>query len=369
MVELAAIFRRHGPDDRARFGHRMPPSPLAAMQAIEPCRTEALGGHVSQCAECDELEYSDHACKNRHWPTCQNDDTTRWLDTQRQRLLPVPSLLVTFTLPEALRPVARSHQKCMYNLLFQTSAAALQARALDAKDLGGRIGMLGVRHTWTRDMASHPHVHSLVPGGALSPDGSRWLFSRYADWLVPVRALSKIFQGKLTQELTHADLLGDVPAHVWRKPWVTPCEPAGTGSAVIASLAPSIRRSAITTNRIETLADGHVTCRVKESESHQWPRRTLPAEACIRRFLPPVLPPGCITVRDYGCLSPTCRQSLTHLRQLLTASACHLPRRHDGETPQPHEPRAVAQKTPHGTRCGGQRVLMRHLSRPQRAPP
>lgn len=369
MVELADIFRRHGPDYRARFGHRMPQSHLAAMQAIEQCRTEALGGHVYQCVECEELEYSYHSCKNRHCPKCQNDDTTRWLDKQRQLLLPVPYFLVTFTLPEALRPVARSHQKCMYNLLFQTSAAALQALALDAKYLGGRIGMLGVLHTWTRDMAYHPHVHYLVPGGALSPDGSRWLFPRYADWLVPVRALSKIFRGKFKQELTQADLLGDVPAHVWRKPWVTHCKPAGTGTAVIAYLAPYIRRIAITNNRIEKLEDGHVTFRFKESASNQWQRRTLPADAFIRRFLQHVLPKGFIKVRYYGFLSPTCRPALTHIQQLLTASAGHLSLLHDGENPQPHEPRAVAQKTPHCTRCGGVLVLMRHLSRPKRAPP
>jgi hypothetical protein len=360
MVELADLFRRHGPDDRARCGHRMPPSHLAAMQAIAPCRTEALGGHVSQCAECEALEYSYHACTHHHCPTCQNDDTTRWLDKQRQLLLPVPSFLVTFPLPEALRPVARSHQKWMDNLLCHTSAAALQALALDTQYLGGRIGMLGVLHPWTRDMASHPHVHSLVPGGALSPDGARWLCPRYADWLVPVRALSKIFRGKCKQELPHADLLGDVPAHVWRKPWVTHCAPAGTGTEVIASLAPSIRRIALTNNRIEQLEDGHVTFRCKQSASTQWQRRTLPADECIRRFLQHGLPQGFITVRDYGFLSPTCRPSLTHIQPLLTAAAGHLPFRHDGENPPPHAPRAVAQKTPHCTRCGGQRVLLRH---------
>ena len=178
MVALADIFRRHGPDYRARFGHRRPPSHLAARQAIAQCRTAALGGHVSQGADGEARAYSSHACKHRHGPTCQHDDTTRWLDKQRPLLLPVPYVLVPFPLPEARRPVARSHQKCVSNLLFQTSAAALQALALDATYLGGPIGMLGVLPTWTRAMASQPHGHSLVPGGALSPDGARWLFPR-----------------------------------------------------------------------------------------------------------------------------------------------------------------------------------------------
>ena len=156
---------------------------------------------------------------------------------------------------------------------------------------------------------------------------------------MPVRALSTIFRGKCTQALPQADLLGDVPAHVWRKPWVTHGQPAGPGTAVLASLAPSIRRLALTTNRIETLEDGHGTFRFQESANNQWQRRTLPAKACLRRFLPHVLPQGFITVRDYGFLSPTCRPSLTPIRPLLTASACHLPLLHDGENPQPHEPR------------------------------
>lgn len=113
MVELADIFRRHGPAYRARFGARMPPSHLAAMAASEQCRTEALGGHVSQCPACSALEYSDHACKHRHCPQCQHEAATRWLEQQWALLLPAPYFLVTFTLPEALRPVARSHQHRM----------------------------------------------------------------------------------------------------------------------------------------------------------------------------------------------------------------------------------------------------------------
>ena len=131
MVELADLFRRHGPADRAKCKDRLLPSHLAAMEAITQCRTEALGGHLSQCTACGALEYSYHACKNRHCPKCQHAATTRWLEQQRTLLLPIPYFLVTFTLPEALRPVARAHQHCLSNLLFQTSAAALQALTLD----------------------------------------------------------------------------------------------------------------------------------------------------------------------------------------------------------------------------------------------
>src|SRR3989454_4795885 len=118
MVELAEIFRQHGPAYRAKFHDRLLPSHLTAMAAIEQCRTEALGGHLYQCTACGELEYSYHSCKNRHGPKCQNDTATRWLAQQRALLLPVPYCLVTLTHPEALRPVARSSQRCLSTLLF-----------------------------------------------------------------------------------------------------------------------------------------------------------------------------------------------------------------------------------------------------------
>lgn len=143
MVELADIFRRHGPAYRTRFGHRMPTSHLAAMPAIAPCRPEALGGHGSQGTECGALESRDHTCQNHPCPTCQNDEATHWLDKPRALLLPLPSFLVTFSRPEAVRSVARSHHKRMDTLLFQPSAAALKALALDPQHLGGQSGMVG----------------------------------------------------------------------------------------------------------------------------------------------------------------------------------------------------------------------------------
>jgi hypothetical protein len=240
MVALADIFRRHGPAFRAKFADRLLPSHLAAMTAIEQCRTEALGGHLSQCPDCGDLEYSSHSWKNRHGPKGQKDAATRWLEQQRTLLLPVPYFLVPFTLPEALRPVARAQHHCFSNLLFQTSAAALQPLTLDPHSLGGQLGMVGVLPTWTRHLASHPPVHSLVPGGALSSEGSQWLSPRSAAWLGPVRALSRLFRGKFQAALTTAGLGNLVPPHVWQQAWVTHGQPAGPGTEVLTSFAPDI---------------------------------------------------------------------------------------------------------------------------------
>jgi len=162
MPTLGEIFRRYGPAYRARFGHALSTSQLQAMQAIEACRTEALGGHVYTCWSCQFTRYSYHSCRNRHCPTCQQDATTAWLDKQHALLLPVPYFLVTFTLPSELRAIARTHPQTIYPLLFRTSAAALQQLAQDPRFLGGQIGMLGVLQTSPREMRYHPHVHYLV---------------------------------------------------------------------------------------------------------------------------------------------------------------------------------------------------------------
>lgn len=369
MLALAELFRRYGPASRAQCADRLLPRHLAAMTAIEQCRTEALGGHLYQCAECGALEYSYHSCKTRHCPKCQHATTTRGLEQQRLLLLPVPYFLVTVTLPEELRPVARSPQHCLYNLLFQTSAAAWQALALDPHYLGGQLGLVGVLHTWTRDLAYHPHVHSLVPGGGLSPDGTQWLSPRSAAWLVPVRALSRLFRGKFHAALTPTGLAQHVPPQVWHKAWVTHCQPAGSGTEVLTSFAPSIYRIALTNNRREALDDGHVTFRFKKRGSTGWKRLTLPADACIHRFLQHVLPKGFPHVRAYGLLSPSRRQHRPQIRTLLAVNlpTAPVPARASSRAPAPPAPTPTAER---GCRpCGGPLVFLGQLASHPREPP
>ena len=289
--------------------------------------------------------------------------------TQRALLLPVPYFLVTFTLPEALRPVARSHQTLLSHLRFQTAAAALKALALDPKYLGGPIGMVGVLHTWTRELAYHPPRHSLVPGGALSPDRAPWLTPRYADWLVPVHARSKLFRGKFQAALTTTGLLAHVPPQVWHKGWMTHCQAAGTGPEVLPSFAPSIYRIALTPNRLEQREDGHGTFRVKPRRGARWKRLTLPAEAFIHRFLQHVLPKGFPTVRSSGFLSPRRRPVLPQLRTLVAACPNTAP------APASGPPRAsyMPSSTPAAERCcrycGGRLVFLGRLSPHPREPP
>jgi hypothetical protein len=205
MITLGEIFRRYGPQYRARYGQHMSADQHAAMHAIEQCRTAALGGQVYSCPACATTRYSYHSCRNRHCPTCQQDASQTWLARQQDLLLPVPHFLVTFTLPASLRALARQHPRTIYPLLFRASAAALQQLAHDPRFLGRQIGMLGVLQTWTRDLRFHPHVHYLVPALALAPDEQRWIVGRRS-FLVHSKPLAQLFRAKFRAALRQTEL-------------------------------------------------------------------------------------------------------------------------------------------------------------------
>lgn len=263
MVEIAEIFRLHGPRYRAKYARRMPRSHLRAMRDIQSCRTPSLGGEVYLCKKCDHYRFSYHSCKNRHCPKCGNDQANQWLEEQKELLLPVSHFLVTFTLPEELRRLARSNQKALYDILFRASADAIQKLAPDDRFVGGQVGMVGVLHTWTRGLIYHPHVHYVVTGGGLTETG-HWKSSRQ-DFLLPVRALSRIFRAKSRDLLKKTGLFDQVDRRVWKKEWVVHSKPVGTGEAAFKYLAPYIFRVAISNKRIVMLEHGRVTFKYKDS--------------------------------------------------------------------------------------------------------
>jgi len=283
---------------------------------IEQCRTEALGGQVYRCPSCEQMQYSYHSCRNRHCPKCQNEKAQDWLDKQQGLLLPVPYFLLTFTLPSAFHEVARSHQRLLYDLLFKTSAAATQQLAQEPRWIGGQIGMVGVLQTWGRNLAYHPHVHYLVPGGGWSTDGKRWLPARN-NFFLPVPALSKVFRGKLQQALRCTPCYARIPANIWRQKWVVHCEPVGSGLNALKYLTPYIFRVAISNNRILKMEQDRVTFRYRDTETGIEKRCTLRAEEFIHRFLQHVLPKGFVKVRYYGFFTATQRTKLISLQQQL----------------------------------------------------
>jgi hypothetical protein len=364
MVELADIFRLHGPDDRAHFGDRMLPSHLRAMHDIERCRTAALGGQLSACQPCGDAQYSYHSWKNRPCPTCQHDQAEAWLEHQQSVLLPVPSCMVTCTLPEELRAIARSHQQTLSHLVFRASSTAFQALAADPRCIGGRLGMVGVRHTWTRDLLSHPPVHSRGTGGGRSPDGT-WVPSRPA-CLVHVKPRAVVFRATFRDPLHKTALFSLVDEPVWHKDWVVHAQPVGSGEHALRSLAPDLFRVAISNHRSLQLVAGHVTFQYKESATAQGKICQGRAEAFLRRFLQHVLPDRCIKVRYDGLLSPAHRHLLHRATALLGARRiAPLPSGQERHATAP----VAARETPRCPTCGSPLLLV-ETRRPQgRSPP
>lgn len=361
MVELADIFRTYGPAYRTKYDQRMPPSHRQAMVAIEACRTEALGGHLYHCSGCEEHWYSYHSCRNRHCPKCQQDAGQAWLVQQQSRLLPTSYFLVTFTLPEPLRRLARSHQTVLYNLLFRCSATALQQLALDPRFVGGQIGMVGILQTWTRDLRYHPHVHYLVTGGGLAADGQRWLRAKN-HFFVHVKPLARLMRAKFRDALRKYGLLTQTPASVWRQDWVVDCRPAGNGERALKYLAPYVFRVALSNNRILKADEDRVTFRYRDGATRRLRICTLSAERFIHRFLHHVLPKGFVKVRSYGLLAPGNRARLRQAQALLapdtssprpgkTTDAEGAPTPHTPVCPQCGQPMQVVQRIQPKARC------------------
>lgn len=319
MSVLAEIVQQYGDEYQEKFGHRLLPSHRRTLNDIAHCRTVTFGGHVYRCDDCDETHYQYHSCQNRHCPQCQHHAGQQWLANQQALLLPVPYFMVTFTLPSALRTVARRNQRVVYNLLFRTAAAALKKLAWDPRYVGAQIGMVAVLHTWGRNLSYHPHVHYLVPAGGLSADGQQWVASHH-NFLVPVRALSRLFRAKFRDALQKTDLFDQVPSQTWDNDWVVHCRPVGDGTHAFKYLAPYIFRVAISNNRILKVADGKVTFRYRASDTGQTRICTLTAEEFLRRFLQHVLPKGFVKVRYYGLFSPAQRYLLAILRLWLDTS-------------------------------------------------
>jgi len=373
VPELADTFRTYGPAYRAKFSGKMPPQHLRAMRAIERCRTPALGGQVYTCPDCGETLYRYHSCRNRHCPKCQHENAQRWLEQQYELQLPVPYFLLTFTLPSQLRPFARSHQKLVYDVLFRASAEAAQQLAHDPRFVGGTLGMVGVLHTWARDLSYHPHVHYLVPAGGLAKDGQTWLPSR-KKFLLPVKALSQLFRAKLRDALRKTDGFADIPAEVWEQDWVVHCKPVGDGPlrAALKYLAPYIFRVALSNRRIVKVENDQVTFRYK-TNSGQTKFCTLSAEKFIHRFLQHVLPKSFVKVRYYGLFSPAHRKKLEPLRAQLAAQSADTPTpTTEADASTPSETSPTSTPCARSVRCPACGHLMQHqatLPPLGRAPP
>jgi hypothetical protein len=248
-------------------GATLLPAHRRVLDDLVACRPAALGGHVQAWDHCGARQYSYHSCRNRHCPKCHGEQTRRWLDRQRARLLPCAYFLLTFTLPGDLRTLARAQPKRVYGVLMRAAAAALLTLTADPRYLGARPGVLAVLHTWTRAMLYHPHVHMLVTAGGLRGTDQTWVRPRHAAFLVPGRALARLFRGKVRAGLRKAGLLEPVPAAVWRQERVVHVQPAGTSEKVLEYLARYVFRIALVNSRLERFEDGQVTFRYRDGRT------------------------------------------------------------------------------------------------------
>jgi hypothetical protein len=323
MPTVAEVLRRFGPAYLAKFGAKTPRHQRDVLGLISRCRTGELGTLVYWCEHCEARHHIGRSCGNRHCPNCQQTKTRTWLQCQIANLLPCPYFLLTFTIPASLRPFVRSHQSVCYQALFRASSETIRALAADPRYLGSSdCGMLGVLHTWGRTLTYHPHVHYVVPGGALSADGKQWLSSGVA-FFIPVRAASMIYREKFREEMRKAGLLEQIPASVWKEAWVVHSKAVGDGRRAMKYLAPYVYRVAISNSRIETIeytpdGQGWVTFTYRQSGSNRTRRMKVSGFEFLRRFLQHVLPPGFQKVRYYGFLSARRRDQIEHVRWLAT---------------------------------------------------
>lgn len=315
MPTLADVVRTHRADYQAQ--HSLSFLERKTLEALLACRSGSCGSTLYQCSDCGQKHFIHRSCGNRHCPQCQQHKTRQWSRNQQSRQLPVPYFLLTFTVPQPLRRFLRSHKRPGYEALFHASSQALKTLARDPRLLGSDLaGFTGVLHTWGRQLQYHPHVHYLVPAGAVSPDRKHWL-STAENFFLPVQALSVLFRAKFRAAIGKAGLLDLVPAEVWQLPWVVHCQPVGDGARALQYLARYVFRVAIANSRILSCQDGIVTFSCRDKKTGQSRRVRLSAVEFIRRFLDHLLPSGFQKVRHYGFFSPTCSLSIDRIRLLI----------------------------------------------------
>ena len=380
-LEVADIFRDHGAVwRRANAGH-VSLDQLKVMNAIERCRTVALGGHVARCEGCAHTVIAYNSCRNRHCPKCQGAAAREWLREREAELLPVGYFHLVFTLPSPIADIAYQNKAVLYDLLFKAAAETTIAIAADPKHLGARIGITAVLHTWGSAMTHHPHVHMIVPGGGISADGSRWVSCR-SRFFLPVRVLSRLFRRLCLQMLSAAHAAGRLKfqgdraaladqavfaaflAPLRKTGWVVYAkEPFGGPKAVLAYLSRYTHRVAISNRRLIAANEKGITFKWKDyriAGPGRYKTMTLPTHEFIRRFLIHVLPKGLHRLRHYGLFANGNRSTnIARARELL-AMPPRMTQPETGAPSEPNQPRMLPKPCPC---CGGRMIIIEVFAR------
>jgi len=382
-LEVADIFRSHGPAWRSANAGHVSLDQLKVMSAIESCRTAALGGHVARCEKCSHTQIAYNSCRNRHCPKCQGAAAKEWLAEREAELLPVPYFHVVFTLPGQIADIAYQNKDVIYGLLFKASAETLTTIAADPKHLGARIGVLSVLHTWGSALTHHPHVHMIVPGGGISLDGTKWVSCR-PGFFLPVRVLSRLFRRLFLEKLAAAHAAGELRffgnhapladaqafdaylAPLSNSEWVVYSKrPFGGPEEVLRYLARYTHRVAISNRRLIACDEKGVTFQWKDYRI-EGPERykvmTLATDEFIRRFLMHVLPAGFHRIRYYGLLASGKRaENVVRARELLVLPLLPI-EASKAATAKPDEPQAPEHPCPC---CGGRMIIVETFLRGQ----
>jgi hypothetical protein len=335
---VADIFAAHADSFLRGIGSAVSSARRYVLKKLIACRTSLLGGHVERCDHCDFERVSYNSCRNRHCPKCQATARAEWLDARAQDLLDVDYFHVVFTVPQPIAQIALQNKKVMYSILFRASAETLKTIAADPKHLGADIGFLSVLHTWGQNLMHHPHIHCIVPGGGLSPDGTQWI-SCPPGFFLSVRVLSEVFRGKFLEMTRRAyangelrfqgddlDKLNSLDAFEAQlqsslaNNWVVYAKrPFGGPEQVLKYLANYTHRVAISNHRLLSMRDGQVRFRWR-NYAHGNRKRVLALDAVefIRRFLLHTLPRRFVRIRHFGFLANACRkEKLARCRELL----------------------------------------------------
>jgi Putative transposase/Transposase zinc-binding domain len=394
-LEVADIFRDQGAAwQKANAGH-LSLGQLKVMAAIERCRTAALGGHVAACERCEHVQIAYNSCRNRHCPKCQGTAARTWLAEREADLLPVPYYHLVFTLPAAIADIAYQNKAVVYDLLFRAASETLLTIAADPKHLGARIGMTAVLHTWGSALTHHPHLHMIVPGGGLSPDGLHWIACR-PRFFLPVRVLAKLFRRLMLERLAAAHAEGRLAFFAAQAPladgralaaflaplkktkwFVYAKRPFAGPQAVLAYLSRYTHRVAIANSRLIACSDEGVTFRCKDYRADgraRYKTMTLATPEFIRRFLLHVLPPGFHRIRHYGLFANGLRRdAIAQARQLLDAASAEAAATKGPDTDNAAEAGdPAARPAPRCPCCGGRMIVVETFAAgvtPRRRPP
>ena len=337
--ELADIFLRHAGELSGLTLEQE-----KAVLAILRCRTAALGGHLERCDRCGREASVYNSCWNRHCPKCQGIRQAEWLQARKADLLSVTYFHVVFTVPRELHPLFQASPRAAYGILMAAAAQTLQQVALNPKRLGARIGFMEILHTWTQQLLFHPHVHCVVPGEELSPDGTRWISSN-PRFFIHVKVLSKVFRGILLRMLEEAIAEGrfgieeaagkESLKKASRRKWVVYCKPPFEGPEnVLEYLGRYTHRIAISNSRIFAYKNGKATFRYRDrADGDRVKTRTIDAPDFLNRFLLHVLPTGFTRIRYDGFLANGAKKTQLPLCRLIRETHSVI------EDPPPSSPR------------------------------